>query len=153
MADGIKKIDVDGVLHWLRSLRWPRLSRVVQSSNGNFIIVHPSRDDDRVHLISEVSIDGTKIIRSFDPRSIELNELKDWSPRHLSIYEDDNIFVADFRNDRVVLLNPRLDEHQIFCEPRSTSDRWTIETLLRTRETNVDRSSGWVIVSFVVYCF
>ena len=50
-----------------------------------------------VNLISEVSIDGTKIIRSFDPRSIESNELKDWSPQHLSIDEDDNIFVADLK--------------------------------------------------------
>ena len=84
---------------------------VVQSLNGNFIIDHLSTDDPLVHLISEVSIDGTKIIRSFDPRSIESKELEDWRPRHLSIDEDDNIFVADYRNDRVVL-NPRLDEHQ-----------------------------------------
>ena len=86
---------------------------VVQSSNGNFIIRHPSRGVDLVYLISEVSIDGTKIIRTFDPRSIESKESKNWSPLHLSIDEDDNIFVADSSNDRVVLLNPRLDEHQI----------------------------------------
>ena len=105
----IKKVEVDGVIGSLYS------SDVVQSSNGNFIIGH-WRDDDRVPLISEVSIDGTKIIRSFDPRSIESNELKDWSPEHLSIDEDDNIFVADWSNDRVVLLNPRLDEHQILMK-------------------------------------
>ena len=75
----------------------------VQSSNGNFIILHGSRDDDRVDLISEVSIDGSKIIRSFDPRSIESNEWNGWLPGHLSIDEDDNIFVADDDNDRVVL--------------------------------------------------
>ena len=63
-----------------------------------------------MRLISEVSIDGTKIIRSFNLRSIESNESNDW---HLSIDEDDNIFVADYRNERVVLLNPRLDEHHI----------------------------------------
>ena len=104
----IKRVDVDDVVLFVL-----RGSYVVQSSNGNFIISHRSRDDDRVDLISEVSIDGTKIIRTFDHRSIESNESKDWSPVHLSIDEDDNIFVADFYNARVVLLNPRLDEHQI----------------------------------------
>ena len=89
---------------------------VVQSSNGNFIINHLSIDDDPAPLISEFSIDGRKIIRTFDPRSIESNELKDWSPEHLSIDEDDNIFVADYRN-RVVLLNPRLDKHKILVNP------------------------------------
>ena len=70
-------------------------SHAVQSSNGNFIILHPSSDNrvDLNDLISEVSIDGTKIIRSFDPRSIESNELKNWSPCHLSIDEDDNIAI------------------------------------------------------------
>ena len=105
----IKKVDVDV----LRGVIVSYPSSVVQSSNGNFIISHKSRDIDRVPLISEVSIDGTKIIRSFDPRSIESNESKNWSPEHLSIDEDDNIFVADYYNARVVLLNPRLDEHQI----------------------------------------
>ena len=102
----IKEIDVGGLYCLLHA------SPVVQTSNGNFIINHWIRDD-RVPLISEVSIDGTKIIRSFDPRSIESNELKDWWPEHFSIDEDDNIFVADYDNDRVVLLNPQLDEHQI----------------------------------------
>ena len=104
----VKEVDVDGLLYGSYDS-----SNVVQSSNGNFIIEHRSRDDDRVPLISEVSIDGTKIIRTFDPRSIESNESKYWTPWHLSIDEDNNIFVADWPNNRVVLLNPRLDEHQI----------------------------------------
>ena len=104
----IKEIDVEGLVGGLLGL-----PSVVQSSNGNFIINHPSRDYFPVDLISEVSIDGRKIIRSFDPRSIESNELKNWSPWHLSIDEDDNIFVTDSSNNRVVLLNPRLDKHQI----------------------------------------
>ena len=102
-GERIKEIFVDGDV----------APYVVQSSNGNFIIAHESRYDSRVRLISEVSIDGTKIIRSFDPRSIEANDLEDWWPRHLSIDEDDNIFVADHDNHKVDLLNPRLDEHQI----------------------------------------
>ena len=106
----IKGIHV-GVNLWSRV--YLHVPCVVQSSNGNFIIDHKRRQSDRERRISEVSIDGTQIIRSFDPRSIESDESKDWSPRHLSIDEDDNIFVADFNNNRVVLLNPRLDELQI----------------------------------------
>ena len=100
----IQSIEVGGALS---------AQHVVRSSNGNFIIVHRSTDDYQVHLISEVSIDGTKIIRSFDHRSIESNKLKHWWPYHLSIDEDDNIFVTDYENYEVVLLNSRLDEHQI----------------------------------------
>ena len=103
-GERIKEIGVDGLFGSLH---------VVQSSNGNFIIGPWSRYDGRVYLISEVSIDGTKIIRSFDHRSIESNESKDWLPRHFSIDEDDNIVASDLNNGRVVLLNPRLDEHQI----------------------------------------
>ena len=83
------------------------LHHVVQSSNGNFIILHGSRDIPPVYRISEVSIDGTKTIRS-----TESSELQDWWPQHLSIDEDDNIFVADQKNDVVILFNPRLDEHR-----------------------------------------
>ena len=106
----IKSIDVGDVL------RAPHMPHVIQSSNGNFIIVHLNTDGHRVYLISEVSIDGTKIIRTFDPRSVESNKSKDWWPRHLAIDQDDYIFVADYDNDRVVRLNPILtnrDELQI----------------------------------------
>ena len=104
-------VDVDSVGLLLHdALLYAGPPNVVQSSNGNFIIVHRSTDDPGVHLISEVSIDGTKIIRTFDPRS---TESKEWRPRHLSIDEDDNLLFIDSNSDRVVLLNPRLDKHQI----------------------------------------
>ena len=89
---------------------------VVQSSNGNLFIVHRSGKDRPLHMISEVTINGTKIIRSIDHTSIGSNESKDWWPSHLSIDEDDNIFVADFNNDRIVLWNPRSDEHRILVK-------------------------------------
>ena len=70
----IKRIDIDYVVRGEYGLY---ALPVVQSSNGNFIIVHRNRyDDPRVYLIREVSIDGTKIIRSFDPRSTKSNESK-----------------------------------------------------------------------------
>ena len=89
-----------------------QIPHVVQSSTGTFIVLHTYADNFQMPLISEVSIDGTKIIRTFDPRLID-SKIWSWRLPHLSINEHDNIFVADFENDRVVLLNPRLDEHQI----------------------------------------
>ena len=89
------------------------LYHAVQFSNGNFIISHSTNDDPDVYLTSELSVDGRKFIRSFDPRSFASIGLNDWMPRHLSIDEDGNIFIADNNNDRVVLLNSRWTDVQI----------------------------------------
>ena len=97
-----------------------------------------------------MSIDGTKIIRSFGHRSIESNESKDcldWWPRHLSIDEDDNIFVADFRTDRrqtVVLLNPRLDEHQILVnrDQHQIDGPWRL-CYVREKQMLIVGHGGW----------
>ena len=88
------------------------LCHAVQLSNGNFIISH-SMDDPDVFLISELSVDGRKFIRSFDPRSFASIGLGDWAPYYLSIDEDGNIFIADNNNDRVVLLHSRWTDVQI----------------------------------------
>ena len=88
------------------------LNHAVQLSNGNFIISH-SMDDPDVFLISELSVDGRKFIRSFDPRSFASIGLDGWMPRYLSIDEDGNIFIADYRHDRVVLLHSRWTDVQI----------------------------------------
>ena len=84
-----------------------------QLSNGNFIISHSMKDDPDVFLISELSVDGRKFIRSFDPRSFASIELDGWIPRYLSIDEDGNIFITDLNNDRVVLLHSRWTDVQI----------------------------------------
>ena len=89
------------------------LSHAVQLSNGNFIISHSMNDDPDAFLISELSVDGRKFIRSFDPRSFASIGLDDWTPYHLSIDEDGNIFIADRDNDRVVLLHSRCTDVQI----------------------------------------
>ena len=88
------------------------LNHAVQLSNGNFIISH-SMDDPDVYLISELSVDGRKFIRSFDPRSFASIGLDGWRISYLSINEDGNIFIADFNNDRVVLLHSRWTDVQI----------------------------------------
>ena len=102
------------------------LCHAVQLSNGNFIISHSMNDQD-VFLISELSVDGRKFIRSFDPRSFASIELDGWKPYHLSIDEDGNIFIADFNNDRVVLLNSRWTDVQILLN----RDQHSIKSPLR----------------------
>jgi len=89
------------------------LNHAVQLSNGNFIISHSMDDDPDVFLISELSVDGRKFIRSFDPRSFASIGLDGWTPYYLSIDEDGNIFIADNNNDRVVLLHSRWTDVQI----------------------------------------
>ena len=56
------------------------LNHAVQLSNGNFIISHSMNDDPDVFLISELSVDGRKFIRSFDPRSFASIGLDGWTP-------------------------------------------------------------------------
>ena len=87
------------------------LNHAVQLSNGNFIISHSMDDDPDVFLISELSVDGRKFIRSFDPRSFASIGLDGWVPYHSSIDEDGNIFIADPKN--VVLLHSRWTDVQI----------------------------------------
>ena len=107
-------------------------SHAVQLINGNFIIAYSIRDRPDLFLISELSSNGMTFIRSFDPRRIEANRLDDWTPFHVSIDEDQNIFIADRNNDRVVRLNSRLtgfqillnrDQHSIELPRRSVDDQ------------------------------
>ena len=89
------------------------LYHAVQLSNENLIISYSMNDDPDAFLISELSIDGKNIIGTFDPRLIESSRLNGWTPCHISIDEDKNIFIADYDNDRVVLLNSRWTDVQI----------------------------------------
>ena len=104
-----------------------KLYHAVQLSNGNFIISHSTNDDWRVFLISELSVDGRKFIRSFDPRSFASIGLDGWKPVHLSIDEDGNIFIADYSNDLVVLLHSRWTDVQILLN----RDQHSIESPTR----------------------
>ena len=103
------------------------LDHALQLSNGNFIISLSMNDDQDVFLISELSVDGRKFIRSFDPRSFASIGLDGWIPRHLSIDEDGNIFIADLNKDRVVLLHSRWTDVQILLN----RDQHSIESPYR----------------------
>ena len=113
----------------------------VQSSNGNIIIIHSTENFPDVFQISELSIDGRNFIRTFDPRSVQSMNIKNWDPRHLSFDDDGRSFVADYRHDRVYMLSSQLTDPRILLKDVSTSTPWTAQTLLRTREATVDRWS------------
>ena len=86
------------------------LNHAVQLSNGNFIISHSMDDDPDEFLISELSVDGRRFIRIFDPRNFAIDY---WEPEYLSIDEDGNIFIADYSNGKIVLLHSRWTDFQI----------------------------------------
>ena len=113
----------------------------VQSSNGNIIILHSTENFPDVYQISELSIDGRNFIRTFDPRSVQSMNIKNWDPDHLSFDDDGRLFVVDHRHNRVYLLSSQLTDPQILLKRYSTSTPWTAQTLLRTREATVDRWS------------
>ena len=64
-------------------------------------------------LISELSGDEVTIIRSFDPQENGKTGVKYWTPDYIPIDEDENIFIADVDNNRIVLLNSRWTDFHI----------------------------------------
>src|SRR6218665_1387976 len=99
----------------------------VETSIGNFIILHQCVQEDRRMMgsrgntlglrwvVSEVTRDGQMVIRRFSPSndSQELN-----AAEYILLDSDDRVFVADTRNDRVVLLNSNLKWNRILCQSR-----------------------------------
>ena len=92
------------------------VQHAVQSSNGNIIILHSIENFPDVYQISELSIDGKNFIRTFDPRSVQSMHIKNWELRHLSFDDDGQLFVVDFRYDRVYLLSAQLTDPQILLK-------------------------------------
>ena len=88
----------------------------VQSSNGNIIILHSTENSPDVYQISELSIDGRNFIRTFDPRSVQSMNIKNWDPYHLSFDDDGRLFVVDYRHARVYLLSSQLTDPQILLK-------------------------------------
>ena len=90
-----------------------KLLHAIQLNSGNIIIAHSMVDTLGSFRISELEISEGTFVRNYDPRSTGFHQLRNWTPRQLSVDENDNIFIADFDNDRVVLLNSRLRDPQI----------------------------------------
>ena len=87
-------------------------SNAVQSSKGSFYILYGNKTSPRT--ICELAFDGKKIIRSLDfPSSLD-DRFKAFCPRHLSIDEDDRVFVTHYRAGKVLLYNSQLTHFKEF---------------------------------------
>ena len=87
-----------------------RPQHAVESPSGTFVVGHVNTELDQ-YQVSEVNTEG-EVLRQF---SASLGET-----RHIAIDSQGNIFVADFDNRRILLLDARLalrrviiDEHQL----------------------------------------
>ena len=89
-----------------------KIAHAVQSTNGNMFMSYSTKDFPDVFLISELSSDGRNLIRTFDPQSVKKMNVKNWRPGYLSFGEGGNLFVADFRRQKVYLLNYELTDIQ-----------------------------------------
>lgn len=119
----------------IRSIDLPRdienTRHAVETSDGNFIIIHQwvenvgegesgssGREGKPNWTISEVTSDG-KMIRSFNP-SNKTQELLD--PKHLSLDDDDRVFVADNDNHGVVLFDSLLKWNRSICPTNEVNE-------------------------------
>jgi len=123
----------------VRSIKLPndieKPLHAVETSTGNFIVLHfwvekekgacwSSRKELETRLVvSELSRDGQMVIRRFVPSS-ETQELKYGD--YLSLDAEDRVFVADSKNDRVVLLDSDLKWNQILCPTQIEKEEATI---------------------------
>ena len=73
--------------------------------------------------ISELTRDGQMVIRRFIP-SNETQQLND--PHYLSLDSDDQVFVADNENDRVILLDSDLKWNRILCPTKEETEETKI---------------------------
>lgn len=87
----------------------------VVSSFGNLIVSHMWTNS-WTWTISEVSREGT-VVRRFNPTDKRL--LLNW-PRHLALDSDDRVFVSDCENDRVSLIDSKLNSCDVVLS-RSTA--------------------------------
>jgi len=99
------------------------LHHAVESPTGTFVVSHKNKQLDQ-HQISEVNTDG-ELLRQFSGSRLPSLGL----PRHVAVDSRGNIFVADFRNRRILLLDAQLklrrcvvDEDQLSSgQPRRLS--------------------------------
>lgn len=121
------------------------LRHAVVRSNGNFVVAHLRRASESVYkwVVSEVNSDG-QIIQNFnsDDRSQQLNVTS-----HLSLDSDDRVTIADYYNNRLIMLDSDLKwinviqldrekkDHRIHSPWRLFHDRKKNEILVCSNQT------------------
>jgi len=79
----------------------------IQTLNSEFIVCHGG-DDDAVHRVCKIRADGRHVIKSHGgQRGSDICQYH--GPRHLTVDNNEFVFVADIGNRRVTLLSPMLD--------------------------------------------
>ena len=114
----------------------------VQSSNGNIIILHSTENFPDVYQISELSIDGRNFIRTFDPRSVQSMNIKNWSSSiiyrsmmtdvYSSLTSATTEFICWVLNWRILRFSWSRIQHQL---------RWTAADFV-----TYERSNSWSLV-------
>jgi len=121
------------------------LNHVVETSSGTFIISHSKKNDPLYHL-SEVTINGD-IIRTFvAPLGEEEYQVID--AHHIAIDDVDNIYVADYDNKRVLILNSTLRLRKTIrnTETGTRSKPWRLCYSKETRQLIIVQKEGQVDV-------
>jgi len=104
----IKEFSSHGKL--IRELTLPddviRPRHTIQTRENEFVVcVCGGLDDDAVHRVCKISADGSHIVRSHGgKRGSGHGQYAHWA-----VDDNESVFVADFRNQRVRLLSPTLD--------------------------------------------
>jgi len=103
-------------------------------------------ENDLLKHISEVTING-EVIRSYNARQGE-EKYQVIDPEHLAIDEEDNIYVVDFSNKRVLILNSTLCLRRIirYAEAGLGSRVWRLCYSKDTRQLVVGLIEGLVDV-------
>jgi len=78
------------------------LQHAVEAKSGNFIVCHG--ENGSLHRVFEVTITG-RIVRSFGgQKGRRLGQLN--SPRHMAVDLEGSVYIADYHNDRILILDP-----------------------------------------------
>jgi len=117
----------------------------VQLANGQFVVCHGwERIGNDLHPVRMVDDDDGRVTRSYGGE-MGFGDGKLRSPCHLAVDEDSQlIFVADCRNDRVVVLSPTLEFMRYISEGMSRPFRLYLDQT--TRRLCVAQYDGDVIV-------
>ena len=103
----------------------------METSIGSFIVLHrylnvktveseaSGGNEKWLKVISEVTRDGQMVIRRFIP-SNDIQKLND--PDYFLLDSDDRVFVADTRNDRVILVDSDLKCNRNICPTNETKE-------------------------------
>lgn len=105
-------------------LKIERPCHTVETSMGNFIVVHETRDGTNnrwVPAVSEVSADGSMVLRQFVPKDAKQDLTE---PVHVSLDADDRVILVDKgRSGKVVLFDSDLRWNQILYPATDDSTR------------------------------